>query len=86
MDKSPTLYLKSSISLSLEVQSCIKNELSPPSQASKKKRVKTNGQAWDIALNFALPGDDMSDYCVAKFQTHPVMGSWLTLTCDQAEV
>ena len=47
--------IQSSISLSLEVQPCIKNELHFRNRRHHK-RVKTNGQAWDKAPNFAPPG------------------------------
>ena len=68
--------IRSSISPFLDVQSCIKNELTFRNRRHhklrKEKRVKTNGQAWDVAPNFATPGDGMGDSGVDKFQTHPL--------------
>ena len=83
--------IQSLISPALEVQSCIKNELTFRNhrhhRLRTKKRAKSNGQAWDKAPNFAPPGDDMSVFCVAKFQTHPFSGkSRFVPKCDRREI
>lgn len=50
-DKSPSFLCDSIVNPSLEVQSCIKNELTFRNcrhpRLRNKKRVKTNGQSWD---------------------------------------